>query len=383
MVASEQIAHNLARAKRVGEPREGIRPAGEHLYWIDWLRFSAAFVVVLCHARGSTWVAWSELAEGSRNRLSAVLFAVTRPGLEAVVVFFALSGFLVGGRVLARWRDDRFDLKRYCVDRVSRIYVPLIPALIFSGIVALAFDEKWSWLTLLGNIVGLQGVTCDVFGRNGPLWSLAYEIWFYVLAGCCVSIVRRNDSVNLVSWILLGISCAMFTKLRASYLICWFIGAIAYLSLGKLFSGPLILGSIVALVGGVGFSQLASNTASLSTAAVQSFLPSRDFAVIVLTLGVAILLPFLSTRRPGGRAASLERVGSVLASFSYTLYLVHAPVVSLVIKYSNAPYRTIDKQSIGWFCAAVTVSLVVAWLLYLPFERQTARVRHWLTTKSA
>lgn len=29
-----------------------------HLYWLDWLRFVAAFMVVAIHARGNTWVEW-------------------------------------------------------------------------------------------------------------------------------------------------------------------------------------------------------------------------------------------------------------------------------------------------------------------------------------
>src|SRR5690348_12598197 len=91
--------------------RGAFKRPGEHLFWLDWLRFGAAFVVVMCHARGSNWVSWGKLAQSHQTRLSAVCFAVTRPGLEAVVVFFALSGFLVGGRLIERWRDSRLDLK--------------------------------------------------------------------------------------------------------------------------------------------------------------------------------------------------------------------------------------------------------------------------------
>jgi peptidoglycan/LPS O-acetylase OafA/YrhL len=28
----------------------------KHFYWLDWMRFIAAFMVVICHSRGYNWV---------------------------------------------------------------------------------------------------------------------------------------------------------------------------------------------------------------------------------------------------------------------------------------------------------------------------------------
>src|ERR1035441_502485 len=32
-----------------------------------------------------------------------------------------------------------------------------------------------------GNLFFLQSVVSPVFGSNGPLWSLSYEFWYYIL----------------------------------------------------------------------------------------------------------------------------------------------------------------------------------------------------------
>ena len=85
--------------------RQAAAGDGDHYAWLDWLRFGAAFAVLLCHARGGTWMDYGSLDAGSKNLIAAMFFAVTRPNLEPVVVFFVLSGFLVGGVSLARSRQ--------------------------------------------------------------------------------------------------------------------------------------------------------------------------------------------------------------------------------------------------------------------------------------
>ena len=39
----------------------------DRLYWIDWLRFFASFIVVLCHLRSSHYVEYGSLESNSKN----------------------------------------------------------------------------------------------------------------------------------------------------------------------------------------------------------------------------------------------------------------------------------------------------------------------------
>ncbi len=50
--------------------------------------------------------------------------------MALVVVFFVLSGFLVGGAVIERARGGKAFMRNYLIDRTSRIYVVLVPTIL-------------------------------------------------------------------------------------------------------------------------------------------------------------------------------------------------------------------------------------------------------------
>jgi hypothetical protein len=50
------------------------------------------------------------------------------------------------------------------------------------------FGSPWKLGDLAINIVGLNGVIANRLRINAPLWTLAYEIWFYVIAGALGSV---------------------------------------------------------------------------------------------------------------------------------------------------------------------------------------------------
>ncbi len=161
-------------------------PQPQHYQLLDWLRFLSALLVVLCHVRPQHWVEWSAIASEDKGILSALFLALIRPGPEAVIVFFVLSGYLVGGRLFERWRDASFDPVAYARDRVTRIFIPLIGAapltvlVVFNTIGVPAEGFAWE---VLGNVLQTQGVLVEPLTGNGPFWSLSYEVWFYVLGG--------------------------------------------------------------------------------------------------------------------------------------------------------------------------------------------------------
>ena len=93
----------------------------KHFYWLDWMRFIAAFMVVVCHSRGYNWVDWGSLPRVDHTALIRWFFAVTRAGLEWVVVFFVLSGFLVGGGVIRRSLDRTFDVRLFAIDNIANL----------------------------------------------------------------------------------------------------------------------------------------------------------------------------------------------------------------------------------------------------------------------
>ncbi|MEL7163067.1 MAG: acyltransferase family protein, partial [Bacteroidota bacterium] len=166
---------------------------------MDLIRGISALLVCASHLRNAIFVDYAE--SGATGPIAKGFYFLTGLGHESVMVFFVLSGFFVGGSVLKRRSSFRFS--SYLTARLSRLWTPLVPALIFTLLIDLTLagwypdllageyrdvltsgpDAAYSMtpLTFLGNLLFLQTVFTPVFGTNSPLWSLAYEFWFYLL----------------------------------------------------------------------------------------------------------------------------------------------------------------------------------------------------------
>src|SRR3569832_160361 len=169
------------------------------LVTLDILRASAALLVVAEHARNAVFVPYGALPPAQHNAATQALYLLTRLGQEAELVFFVLSGFLVGGQVIRRAREGRFSGRDYTVDRATRIFLPLAPAVIFAAVAGyVAHGQPLDPAQIAGNAIGLNGIAVDTLALNAPLWSLAYEIWFYILAGTVAIVcVGRGSAITL------------------------------------------------------------------------------------------------------------------------------------------------------------------------------------------
>lgn len=355
------------------------RTSQDHLYWLDWLRFIAAFMILAIHARGGTWVDWSSMDPDAKNVVSAVFFALTRAGTEWVLVFFVLSGYLVGGRLLIRFQSGSFDLRSYYIDRATRLWVPLVPALGWSAAVYFWIGLEVNWWHLPGNILGLQGVLVQSFSGNYPLWSLAYEIWFYCLAGGLAAWLTSGGKNKAAAALVVVAALAVFTILDVSFLFVWLVGAMFY-GEGQPKSRKIILPLALILIG-VGYTttQLHSATVSIDTSGMSSLLPPPQIGILILGLGVALILPLLTSLRPRSRfLVRIHGLGTALAAFSYTLYLTHYPLLYLFERYVPLRYSEVSGEAVGVYLARIAICLVFAWLFYLPFEARTDTIRNWL-----
>ena len=82
---------------------------------LDVIRFGSALVIAVVHIAQSYFsIGWPDL--------------VTSVGLPAVAVFFILSGFVI--RYVTRIKYS--TLGEYTIDRASRIYSVVLPAILFT-----------------------------------------------------------------------------------------------------------------------------------------------------------------------------------------------------------------------------------------------------------
>ena len=121
-----------------------------------------------------------------------------RFGQPAVILFFLLSGFVI----FANERHRAIRPRGYFLRRLRRIYPPVLVAFVLSVVVV--FDNgdlraQFSWRELLFNLLMLQdvgetkpGVITSSFLGNGPLWTLSYEVAFYLLFPFALAAWRRK-----------------------------------------------------------------------------------------------------------------------------------------------------------------------------------------------
>ncbi|NDA69085.1 MAG: acyltransferase [Verrucomicrobia bacterium] len=205
--------------------------AGRRQVYFDSLRGGAALLVCAGHLRHFLFVEWREVSQPTV--LAKLFYALTSLGHASVVVFFVLSGFLVGGSVLSQVRAQRWSWGNYASRRLTRLWVVLVPALALTALWdwlgqtlggAAAYAGAYSalhssgptpatpanhtWATAMGNLCFLQTVWTSVFGSNGPLWSLANEFWYYVLFPLGVLSVRGNSGKQRAVSLALGAGLA-------------------------------------------------------------------------------------------------------------------------------------------------------------------------------
>ena len=96
--------------------------------WLDLARGFSALLVCAGHLRNVALVDYGELPDP--GLFVKFLYLLTGLGHQAVMVFFVLSGFLVGGSVLKA--GSKFSVPTYAISRLTRLWIVLLPALILT-----------------------------------------------------------------------------------------------------------------------------------------------------------------------------------------------------------------------------------------------------------
>jgi peptidoglycan/LPS O-acetylase OafA/YrhL len=354
-----------------------MRQNATHFYWLDLIRFLAALLVVLGHYRVTFFVEYGLLPAPDRNLFVMAFYFITRLGHESVLVFFVLSGFLVGGKSLIRIREHKFDVKSYALDRSVRILLPLIGLLLFITPIYLVCDIKIDMLQWLGNLLQLQGIFVEPV--TGPLWSLSYEAWFYIFFGAIGVIFSTyvKGRAAIFGFAILFICALIFTKLNASYLFIWLSGAICYLFIP---AKPNKI--VVGLAMFMSFVLLALLQLSYSSRYLGSTGHNQEVLELCFSFCFSILVCMIVGIKPDHKVTiAINRMSVPLAAFSYTLYLTHYPLMFLLSHFGYGMSKQVDLYSLCMFLLAVSLSIVVAYSVYWVFEKRTPMVKQWIVNK--
>lgn len=360
-----------------------------HYPWLDSIRFLAAFMVVLCHVRCEMLQTYSLLQPDSQNIWTQIFYFLSSGGKVGVLVFFILSGFLVGGKNLERVIKGKADAKTYVIDRSVRIGLPLIGSIILIWLVdilinhidisscnmSVGLTSTHNLSEFVGNLFGLQGVVTGDAG--GVFWTLAYEIWFYVLIAGVIVLTTTRFSVcrRLFGFVLLGLGLLIFSYLELSWL------SILLCGIGAFYLSKIGIGNRVLYISGLLFIVvllIMPFTSATHTSRLVLNIPEIVIEMIAGVLGAITIAGLVNMTPKKSFTIKLNRLGSHLAIFSYSLYLTHYQVIRVMRAIGIPQYDTISAYTIIAFVCEVAACVLFAYCFYLLTEKQTDKVKRFL-----
>jgi len=318
------------------------------------------------------------------------IYAAGISARAAVLAFFVLSGLLITKSIIGNVkRNGYFDPIDYLTSRIARIYPPFILALAVTiGVAALighfglpggagplgqlrpggVVYEKGEVVKALLLYGGLTGV-------NGPLWTLYIEVKLYLLAmGVAMVWASKSAMIRIAGGATVGL-VAFFWVSKADVGF-WFFAAVwtfgASLNIGR---RPYVVLSGAALILYACAFQPFDVTSYIDGS--KAGLMAQAFGCIIFAF--AYLLPRYAEHR-------WNRYLIKTADYSYTLYVMHFPLLALGLSISiflglTSPLGAALSLAVT---AAATLSIT---MMVAPFVENDKRFKlsilNWTKTKNA
>jgi peptidoglycan/LPS O-acetylase OafA/YrhL len=354
-----------------------------HSIVISLLRGLAAVVVAAAHLRSELYPGLRTVADPSLW-FQGFAFA-TGFAHQAVLVFFVISGWLVGGSLLNKIGQPG-AVTNYAIDRATRLWTVLIPTfgltLLFglgTGVLlpsAMDFTvaNEFSALSFAGNLLGLQGVALANFGGNYALWSLANETWYYVLFPLLVVLFSaRRITSRLASVVALVVAVNLLPVEIILYFAIWLLG-VAFSRVRIECGTGLRWAWLVPLAAASAYFRLTGDNDRFDQTTL-----GMDLVLSLMLLALLSSLQF-SAAPASKLARPLARIGKFFADFSFSLYVLHLPLIFLLkhVALTQFGLRQLSPSAslhFAVYLGMLATLLLGSYLSYLLFESQTYRIR--------
>lgn len=384
---------NRANEPQNISPAADLTPAASG--YLDIIRSLAAMAVMFSHWRGFYFVEYERVAPAMRTGLVKAIYFFTGFGHQAVMIFFVLSGLFISSSVRRHLERGTWQWWDYVTDRGVRLYIVLVPGLLLGGLwdlVGLRFvnesgiysgllvafgdgipAQRLNATSFFGSLFFVQTRFTTVFGSNGPLWSLFNEFWYYVLFPVLIAAIlsARRRSISVLGYLGLAIFAAWVLGGALPGFVVWLAGgsvalSIRYFRVGASHSWQVDLYTLLA--------------AALTGACLLAARASRGWLGSDLAVGLSFALlthGIVQLRVPLGMIGL--RLAKTFAGFSYSLYVLHFPLL-LLIRAKWLPTFRWQPDGMHLLCGA---SIAVGVLLYAfavaqITEGNTAAVRSWV-----
>lgn len=326
---------------------------------LDSIRGLSAIVVLFAHC-------YQILIAPTNGMLFGVVSIFSQ---AAVMVFFVLSGLLIGKSLTRNInQNSSLQLKPYFIDRLNRIYPPFIFSLLLVGILyilapyffptgSLSFVPSDQYLARQGYDITLSSVLSSAFflngfiGKNisvnGPLWSLAYEVWYYILAAL---LLKSYKPFYLALLAVITITLCFLNKFFILYSVVWFSGMfIAILHNNNIHNRTLHKALyVLSTLGTVFFAYIFLSTKYNLHTVNSKIIKNLSLDLYKVCIGLLAACFIYSILNGYSKFTSLFKSSS---SYSYTLYIVHFPILLFI-------FGIMQQKIQGSLSASLLLSLI-------------------------
>ncbi|AKJ12447.1 acyltransferase [Streptomyces incarnatus] len=350
------------------------------LVGLDGLRGLAALYVVLFHCWLYTFPGYPH--SSAPPWLGGLMF-----GRLAVVFFLVLSGFsLAISPARHGWRPG--GVGRFLRRRAWRILPPYWAALAMSLIISWSIVPASHSGPPTGTSILVYGLVAqDMFTAptpNGAFWSIGVEAELYLLFPLLLLVRRRLGAAVLVACVTVPVIARGLAAANASP-----VEGDNWLAphLAPVFAAGLVGAAVVGASDRVqrlpwGWFAVLAALPVLALGVVRGsvWTVNHYFWIdLAIAPAMAMLLAAVATGRPAVLVRLLTtRPVRRLGGFSYSLYLIHLPIVMTVVR-RVAPLFCSPGLPVFWctLIVALPVSVLGAWLFSKIFEMPFKRHRSW------
>jgi peptidoglycan/LPS O-acetylase OafA/YrhL len=352
-----------------------------HYPYLDGMRGLAALYVALHHAFLQSWPSAGLMASLHASPAFRPLFFLSY-GHYAVTVFIAISGFSLALAPVRKSSGNPGDTQNFFFRRARRILPPYYAAIILASLLALATHYPDLTLyyaslpitkaDLVTHFLLIHNLSAQHYTKiAGPFWSIAVECQIYLFFPVILVVLRRwGRAWSLALCVVLsgislyfsGVSHGILSHSTPPgiYFAVFGIGVYFadFVKTPRNWFGSVALAAGLATIG-ILFFHLENGRVGKIATDVMLGMAAGTFMAYCLSKPEAKANVFLS-----------HPVLALLGTFSYSLYLIHFPLLQIFWEQVIFPLHV--SRGLGFFLVATVgmlTVLVASYGFYWLFER--------------
>lgn len=385
---SDKTAAPIKTVPSIARPR---------LHCLDSIRGLASLAVLMFHC---CWIYPQAVREHIFFLAKFTPFAIFTNGHAAVIIFFVLSGYVLS---LPFFGNRPVPFKQYLVKRFCRIYLPFAAAVCVSTLLWLIssrvpvstlsawFQGNWpppplEWRRILSHFL-MEGTNYATH-LDGPIWSLTHEIRISIMFPALIFISRKSARAIALGLFLFFASTVLLelcgdgniNVIPDSSLATWLLTLryVPFFLMGILVSKhSAMLGSTIRKMPWWLYGLFWACSYAAICKHIRSDWVLAHFGDLFIALGSAGLI-VLCLHSP--RVSHFLEKGPAqwLGQVSYSLYLIHVPIMLFVGYQFGAAVGVTATVAI-----AIATSLVIAQFMFQFVEQPSIAFGKWLVSRSA